>query len=329
MTVPDYEDYWYKVSAYNAVGESAEAGPDSGYRRLDPPSTPTSVEATDGTFGDRIQVTWQSLGPGPPTDGFNIYRSDSESGSYAVIDSSPSSPFDDTTVPDFGTYWYKVSAYNAAGESSLAGPDSGCRDSGQQPPNPPENVEATKGAPTDRVRIAWVPPLDGGTPDTYHIYRSLLRDEGYNEVGSVPASETQYDDVPPDFKLYWFQVTAKNAQGESDPGGPDFGYMRSGGPPPPPIRPDPPSNVQASDGTYTDRIEITWDAPGDTFGLDGYMVWRATEESGYYSYIGFTPGDTTYDDYVGDYRLYWYKVCSYGGGGASDKAGPDSGSRAS
>ena len=328
MSVPDYETYWYKVTAYNVDGESEPAGPVSGYRRLDPPNPPENVEASDGTFGDRIQITWQSLGPGPPTDGFNIYRSDTETGTYALIGSSPTSPYDDTTVPDFATYWYKVSAYNAAGESEQAGPNSGYKGGGPQPPNPPENVEASKGSPVDRVQVTWDPPTGGGEPDSYHIYRSLLRDEGYSEVGSVSASETQYEDFPPDFKLYWYQVTAKNAQGESDPGGPDFGYKRSGGgPPPPPVKPNPPSNVQASDGTYTDRIEITWDPPGDTFGLDGYMIWRSTEETGYYSYIGFTDGATSYDDYVSDYRMYWYKVCSYGGGGTSDKAGPDSGWR--
>jgi hypothetical protein len=89
------------------------------------PEPPTNVQASDTTFVDSIQISWDAPASGPAPDGYNIYRSDTETGAYVAIDTAPSSPYDDSAVPDYGTYWYKVSSYNAEGESALAGPDSG------------------------------------------------------------------------------------------------------------------------------------------------------------------------------------------------------------
>jgi len=90
-----------------------------------PPLPPLNPDATDGEFTDKIQVSWDPPATGPVPDGYNIYRSNAEDGSYALVGSSPSSLYDDTTVPDLNTYWYKVSAYNMAGEGEQAGPESG------------------------------------------------------------------------------------------------------------------------------------------------------------------------------------------------------------
>lgn len=69
-----------------------------------------------------------------------------------------------------------------------------------------------------------------------------------------------------------------------------------------------PGNLQASDGTYTDKILITWDAvPGAT----SYELYRDASATGIPGLIA-SPTGTTYDDTIptpGRDYWYWVKVC--------------------
>jgi len=85
--------------------------------------------------------------------------------------------------------------------------------------------------------------------------------------------------------------------------------------------PDAPTNLQASDGTYTDKIRITWNASG---GADYYKVYRATSEGGSYGYIGQT-SSSRYDDDPGTTNTYWYKAKAHNSFGDSDYSNADSG----
>ncbi|MCK4304505.1 MAG: PD40 domain-containing protein, partial [Candidatus Eisenbacteria sp.] len=67
------------------------------------------------------------------------------------------------------------------------------------------------------------------------------------------------------------------------------------------------TNVQATDGTYTDKVRITWSASS---GATSYEVYRATSSGGTKSKIG-TPSGTYYDDTsasVGTTYYYWVKA---------------------
>lgn len=91
-----------------------------------------------------------------------------------------------------------------------------------------------------------------------------------------------------------------------------------------PTIPAVPSGVSASDGVYTDRIEVSWDIVACT---EGYIVNRSTSASDYGNQIGdttntsFTDNDPTL---VAD-RTYYYWVRSYTWYGPSDYSDPDTG----
>ena len=88
-----------------------------------------------------------------------------------------------------------------------------------------------------------------------------------------------------------------------------------------PRKPEPPTNLQASDGTYTDRIEITWTA---SIGADSYLLYRATSEDGAYSLLA-SPSGTSYEDDPGDTNTYWYKAKAHNDIGDSDYSTADDG----
>ena len=309
--VSDSGVHWYRISASNMYGESAQSYPDSGYAATPPPPTPTGVEASDGTYSSWIDISWSSCSD---ADGYKVYRADSQYGFYSLEATTSSTSYDDT-VWDNSEYWYKVSAYNDAGESDQSDADSGFRGA---PPDAPSLVRASDGQYSDRIRVTWDPPK--GNAD-FAIYRADDEYATYSLVGST--SSDYYDDYVDDIFLHWYKVVAHNSYGESSPAGPDSGFKV--GPPPPP------AFIAASDGLFTDRIRIQW-APSP--GATGYVVYRSELQNGLFGPLlgswSVFGGNTYLDDTaVWPNMIYWYKVTARNSYGQSDMTGPDPGYKAS
>jgi rhodanese-related sulfurtransferase len=86
----------------------------------------------------------------------------------------------------------------------------------------------------------------------------------------------------------------------------------TGGTTPPPTVPNPPTNVQASSGTYSDRVRITWAA---STGATSYEVHRATSATGSRTRIA-TPTGTSYNDFnttCPNIYYYWIRAVSSAG----------------
>jgi hypothetical protein len=95
-----------------------------------PPTAPTGVSATDGTYTDRVSISW-SASSGATY--YEVYRNTSNSSSGAALLGSPSaSPYNDTSATAGTTYWYFVKACNTAGCSGYSSSDSGYRSPGAQ-----------------------------------------------------------------------------------------------------------------------------------------------------------------------------------------------------
>jgi hypothetical protein len=80
------------------------------------PSAPTQLLIMVGN--GQAALTWNAPSDGgSPITYYRVYRAASESGSYSPL-SSPTSPsYTDTGLTSGQTYWYKVTAVNAIGES--------------------------------------------------------------------------------------------------------------------------------------------------------------------------------------------------------------------
>jgi hypothetical protein len=83
------------------------------------------VQASDGAYGDKVQVTWTASSG---ATGYRVFRNTSNSAAGAVQIADVSYLFyDDTAADPMTTYWYWVGAYNNARDSALSDADTGYR----------------------------------------------------------------------------------------------------------------------------------------------------------------------------------------------------------
>lgn len=97
-----------------------------GYLTCSAPSVPAGMTASDGTYSDRIRVTWNTS---QGASHYTLYRSQS-SGSIgsAILSNSAATSFDDTSaVAGYKYYYYRVKACSRLGCSDISGADSGWR----------------------------------------------------------------------------------------------------------------------------------------------------------------------------------------------------------
>ena len=86
------------------------------------PSPPTSVSASDGTYADKVRVTWDSVSG---AIGYEVWRSTDSSSSSASKLGNYTSPFDDSSVTPGTMYYYWVKAKNSCTTSGFSSSDSG------------------------------------------------------------------------------------------------------------------------------------------------------------------------------------------------------------
>jgi serine protease len=92
------------------------------------PSAPTGVSASDGTYTDKVRVSWN---PSSGATYYQVFRhtSNNSSSSTSLTNSYPSSPYDDKTASPGIIYYYWVKACNSTGCSGYSSSNSGFRSS--------------------------------------------------------------------------------------------------------------------------------------------------------------------------------------------------------
>jgi hypothetical protein len=215
--------YYVIIAPYNSYnshtcgGDSSDTFTLKYYKETcSPPTPPTGVLATDGTYTDKVQVSWGDNG----ATSYEIWRYTSDnSGLASKIADDTASPYDDTNAVAGTTCWYWVKAKNSCGTSGFSNGDSGYL--AVTPPIPPTDVSATDGTYTDRVQVSWV---DNGAT-SYEIWRNTSDNSG---LASKIADDTAspYDDTNAVAgTTYWYWVKAKNSGGTSGFSNGDSGYL--------------------------------------------------------------------------------------------------------
>ena len=107
--------YFYVVSAVNAAGESANSAQISATPTAPAtaPASPTSLVATAGNA--QVSLTWSASSGAL---GYRVKRSTTNGGPYTQVATSIAASYIDTPLTNGTTYYYVVSAANAAGESA-------------------------------------------------------------------------------------------------------------------------------------------------------------------------------------------------------------------
>ena len=162
----------------------------------------------------------------------------------------------------------------------------------RQPPPVPAGFSASDGTNSAAVELSW--QASAGA-DSYTVERAESEDGPYVSLGST--FDTAFSDTTAqEWRYYYYRVAASGAGGASQACAPDQGSRQA------PV----PGNVQASDGTYEDKVVITWNAVSGT-GV-GYTVRRSLALQGPFTVLGETEGAFFHDSSTDKDMPYFYTV---------------------
>ncbi len=276
--------YWVRAFSTSPADQSGD-GEDTGYRQYPPPM---GVSATDGLWTDRVVVTWNAVAG---TGRYQVWRVPAAGGTAVRVALTTDTVAHDTLATPGASYEYRVWACTA--DDTICG--AYATDLGYRKLTPPTGVAASDGTYTDKVRVSWA----AHPYATFYKVRRGLTAGHYSETFPDVAA-SPYDDATAERGVqYYYIVQACTAAGCSDFTAYDGGYRNFAAP----------TGVAASDGTFPDKVRVTWNA---STGAAYYRIERATSPTGAKTIIA-GPAATSYDDTsasVGTFYYYWISACN-------------------
>lgn len=220
-TVQPATSYLYRVFAYNGAGDSLASAPASVTTPAVPPAAPSGLSATPsdpGSVPPVVDLAWTDNATSE--QGFIIERapdSNGAPGTYAEIgrtmvpaaDSGSRVRWSDTAVEPKMTYWYRVAAYNASGNSPYSNAVSVVTPG--EIPEAPANLQVTRTTRTS-IRLSW----DDNSTNELGFYLERSSDGGANwtRIARKRANRTRHTDRGlASGTTYWYRVQAYNADG--------------------------------------------------------------------------------------------------------------------
>ena len=172
--------YYYKVQAYRSVGKTKVYGGFSSVASaVTALSSPSSLKATASTYNS-IKLSWKSV---TGKSGYEVFRSESQSGPFAYVGSASSTAFTNINVNTGSAYYYQVRAYRLVGSTRVYGGFSPIA-SAKTSLSVPKSVKASRANATS-IRVKWgsVSGANG-----YELFRSASKTGSYAQVVSTTSA---------------------------------------------------------------------------------------------------------------------------------------------
>lgn len=208
--------YFYRVRATNATGDSAYSAVNSSSTATCPPTAPAAPSnlAVTSAGTTQIGLSWQDNSPNET--GFKLERSPDGTTGWVQISvfNANATAGADGTVACGSTYYYRLLATNATGDSAytdvVSGTTTACPPA---VPAAPGGVAATL-TTTTQINLVWT---DNSANETgFIIARSPNGASPWTGVGTVNAGVTTYADTGLICNTtYFYAVVANNANGNS------------------------------------------------------------------------------------------------------------------
>ncbi len=229
-------------------------------------------------------------------DSFEVWRKDGDNGNYRVVQTlqANSNNWLDRTVAQFVTYYYKVRAVNAFGNS----PFSNEVNSGGAAGSPPTNLFG-QALGKSLIQLTW---QDNSTEENgFKVQRKVLTSDPWTTIKILPPNSEEYiDQGLTQYTTYHYRVgvfTSNSETYSSEITVTTFGVDIPS-----------PSNLVANFDKTIDAVKITWS--DNTVLENGTVVERRTGLTGTYTQIGATVADENVfiDTNVTSNTLYYYRA---------------------
>jgi fibronectin type 3 domain-containing protein len=235
---------------------------------------PVNIEASRGSFADKIEVTWEKA---KHATSYKVSRSIEANQNFKEVANTKGTKFIDSEGIKPGViYYYAVKSVNENGESEFSESAKGFAGSLEQEIGIPQKFEGlfSEGA----VYLTWqkIENVDG-----YYVYAFDNEKKNFLRLGSTKNINFKDSRSFKNGETLWYIVTAFKGQKESKPSPsisitvvieekPEYKPLKA------------PRHIKASEGEYEDKIIISWDA---VQGAESYNLykWNHKEEK-WFSY---------------------------------------------
>ncbi|MBP7829550.1 MAG: hypothetical protein KA248_06495 [Kiritimatiellae bacterium] len=216
---PGTTNYYY-VTATNQYGRSPFSDSAKGYTMAVPPA-PTHLAASDGTSVGSVLVNWSNV----YLAHFSVWRHTNNTPTAASCiapNLSQLHHIDYTAVPG-QVYYYWVKAFSGSVTSEFSNTDTGYAGA-DNPPPPPENVQATRGVYNNFIGVTWDKVLDAGW---YEVWRNTSDNTATaTRRDSHTTNNVSWTDPAPSWLIgYYYWVRSVNENGTSTWSSAAYGYM--------------------------------------------------------------------------------------------------------
>ncbi|MBB2968885.1 LamG-like jellyroll fold domain-containing protein [Leifsonia aquatica] len=298
--------YYRALSAQQALNHYRVG---TGYVDTTAPSVPQGVAAAFD--GANVDVSWSAASDDIGVAGYRVYRG-TTAGFTPAADTLratvTTTTFEDV-APAPGTYYYKVIAFDGAGNASAASAASGAATVVDvAAPSVPAGVTATaNGLAAD---VSWTASTDNVGVTGYALYRGQNADFAPSADTLIQPSiaGTAYHDAPLSEGTWYYKVTARDAAGNVS-GASSAASVTTVAPDT--AAPSVPTGLTATVDAGN-NVGLSWSASTDNVGVTGYLVYRGTTPgftADDASRIGNTTG-TTFTDSARPQGTWYYAVAA-------------------
>ncbi len=209
VTTASYKDtsaeigvaYFYHVKSFRSpASTSMPSETVMGYRYGNVPTT-EDVSASDGTFSDKVVVTWKDV---TIASSYKIHRSRMEDDGYEIIGEMTENRFEDTTAEKGKHYFYRVQAFSSL--MNNAGSWNTTPEKGFLKLEAPSNLAATNDL-KNLIRLTWN-SVEGA--DSYNLFYGKSESGPFSSVVGIVGNT--YDFKMEERGDLYFHVVAVSSE---------------------------------------------------------------------------------------------------------------------
>jgi len=281
--------YYYRVRAVNPVGNSGYSNEVITHTSV--PAAPSNLQAAV-VSNTRIDLTWADNSNNET--GFRIERRTGSTWSQVASVGANATSYSDTGLTANTTYYYRVRAYNAAGNSPYTAEASAITALIQAPSN-----LAAVTVSTSQINLTWT---DNSNNETGFRIERKTGSGSYSQIATVGANVTSFSNTGlTNNTTYTYRVRAYNSTTNSPFSGEAIATTG--------VIPVAPSNL-AAETVSTSQINLTW--TDNSNNETGFRIERKVS-GGSYSQIATVGANVkTYSDKnLSSNTTYFYRVRAY------------------